>query len=250
MLWPLYGGGLGPGPWREPILERWNEINLYQLTRGINRFKGLAIALEEINRLYTPIPGVEALERFVKNAKALSTNAIAVAAREESDPAGKRCLEKALAWSKAVNDAIAELPDVWKVPFPGVSEGLRAAYQIADVALLSSANREAVETEWTEHGLICFTDIALAQDCGSKQHCIAEMLKFGYAPDHVLIVGDSMGDYLAAEKCGVLFYPILVRHEEASWREFREVALKKLEDGDYKDYQEEKYLAFLRNLGG
>lgn len=35
--------------WREPILERWNEINLYRMTRGINRFKGLAKALREID---------------------------------------------------------------------------------------------------------------------------------------------------------------------------------------------------------
>jgi hypothetical protein len=36
--------------WREPILERWNVINLFSGTRGINRFKGLAMILEEINR--------------------------------------------------------------------------------------------------------------------------------------------------------------------------------------------------------
>ena len=33
--------------WREPILFRWNEVNLYQMTRGINRFKALAICLKE-----------------------------------------------------------------------------------------------------------------------------------------------------------------------------------------------------------
>ena len=36
--------------WKEPILTRWDEINLYSMTRGINRFKGLAMALEEIDR--------------------------------------------------------------------------------------------------------------------------------------------------------------------------------------------------------
>ena len=38
--------------WENEILERWNEINLYTLTRGINRFKGLALALSEINEKY------------------------------------------------------------------------------------------------------------------------------------------------------------------------------------------------------
>ena len=39
-------------PWREDILARWNEINLYTITRVINRFKGLAMALNEINERY------------------------------------------------------------------------------------------------------------------------------------------------------------------------------------------------------
>ena len=34
--------------WRGAILNRWNEINLYTMTRGINRFRGLAKALAEI----------------------------------------------------------------------------------------------------------------------------------------------------------------------------------------------------------
>jgi len=33
--------------WEEEILHRWNDINLFQMTRGINRFKGLVMALLE-----------------------------------------------------------------------------------------------------------------------------------------------------------------------------------------------------------
>ena len=29
----------GLSEWEEPILARWNDINLYSMTRGINRFK-------------------------------------------------------------------------------------------------------------------------------------------------------------------------------------------------------------------
>ncbi len=43
--------------WAEPILNRWNEMNLYSMTRGINRFKGLAAALTEIDRQYTSVAG-------------------------------------------------------------------------------------------------------------------------------------------------------------------------------------------------
>ena len=54
--------------WSEEILTRWNEINLFQMTRGINRFKGLALALDEINDRYVKIPGVKALGEWAANA--------------------------------------------------------------------------------------------------------------------------------------------------------------------------------------
>ena len=37
----------GLEPWKEALLKRWNEVNLYSMTRGINRFKALAIVLRE-----------------------------------------------------------------------------------------------------------------------------------------------------------------------------------------------------------
>jgi len=36
----------GLDKWRQPILDMWNEINLYTVTRGINRFKGLVDSLQ------------------------------------------------------------------------------------------------------------------------------------------------------------------------------------------------------------
>lgn len=237
--------------WREPILFRWNEINLYQMTRGINRFKGLAIALKEINEQYTPIEGVETFIRWTDTAPALSNDGVSKAAEECTDSAGKKCFEKALSWSKAVNAGIVALPEDLKVPYEGAKEGLAAAHTFADVAVVSSANRDAVEEEWTTHGLLEHVDIVLAQDVGSKAHCIAEMLKYGYAPDKVLMVGDAPGDSDAAEKNGVYYYPILVNSETESWTELCETGFDKLKSGTYGgDYQTKKKEEFLRNLGG
>ena len=236
--------------WRIPILERWNEVNLFQMTRGINRFKGLALALTEINAQYTPISGVETLVQWVETTKALSNDALNAAIAETPEGEGKACLEKALSWSKAVNESIVHLPDELKVPFPGAKEGLEAAHAFADVAIVSSANRGAVEEEWTVHGLLDHTDIMLAQDCGSKAHCIGEMLKFGYEKDHVLMVGDAPGDCDAAESNGVWYFPILVNKEGESWAELKDVAFEKLQNGDYGAYQPEKKQQFLTNLGG
>lgn len=237
--------------WKDDILHRWNEINLFQMTRGINRFKGLAQALAEINEKYTAIEGVETLIDWAEHAPALSNDGVAKAAAECSDPSGKKCLEKALSWSKAVNASIVALPEELKIPFPGAKDGLAAAHTFADVAVVSSANRDAVDEEWTTHGLLDHVDIVLAQDCGSKAHCISEMLKFGYDLDKVLMVGDAPGDCDAAEKNNVLYYPILVNKEGESWKEFKETALDKLRDGVYAGaYAEDKKNEFLRNLGG
>lgn len=237
--------------WSDAILNRWNEINLYQMTRGINRFKGLAMTLAEINSRYTPIEGIETLCDWAEHAKALSNDAIAEAIAAAPVGAGRTCLEKALSWSKAVNASIVRLPEEVKIPFEGVREGLAAAHEFADVAVVSSANRDAVDEEWTNHALYDHVDIVLAQDCGSKAHCIGEMMKFGYAPDHVLMVGDAPGDCDAAETNGVLYYPILVKKEGESWKELRETALAKLQNNTYVgEYQLQKKQEFLTNLGG
>ena len=236
--------------WKDEILARWNVINLFSMTRGINRFKGLAMALGEIDKQYKPIPGVAALQHWADTAPALSNDGVAKAAAEAQDEEAKAIFAKALSWSKAVNAAIVELDEALKVPYDGAKEGLAAAHEFADVAMVSSANRDAVEEEWGKFGLLQHTDIVLAQDIGSKAACIAAMLKFGYDPAKVLMVGDAPGDCDAAEKNGVHYYPILVNHEKASWDEAISVAFSKLQSGDYASYGQEKKSQFLHNLGG
>ena len=231
--------------WAQPILARWNEINLYTMTRGINRFKGLALALTEIDKQYTPIKGVEELAAWAENAPELSNGALEKALPAAQGP----CLAKALSWSKKVNAAINALPESEKKPFDGAAAGLAAAHAAADVAVVSSANREAVEEEWARCGLLGSVDVLCCQDAGSKAACIAQLKAKGYAPDHILMVGDAPGDKAAAEKNGVWFYPILVRHEAESWAELVSTALARLTSGAYAPYGEALAEKFLANLG-
>ncbi len=239
----------GLDEWMDEILDRWNEINLFSMTRGINRFKGLAMALGEINAHYRPVPGIGALQHWADTAPALSNDGLSKAI-ETAQGDARVIFEKALKWSKAVNAAIVELDESLKVPYDGALEGLRAAHAFADVAMVSSANRDAVEEEWGKFGLLDHTDIVLAQDIGSKAVCIGEMLKFGYDRNKVLMIGDAPGDCDAAEKNGVHYYPILVNHEKESWDEAIAVAYGKLQSGEYAPYGAEKKQEFLRNLGG
>ena len=229
--------------WKEPILTRWDEINLYSMMRGINRFKGLAMALEEIDKAYSPIVGVDDLRAWVDSAPELSNPALEKAVKTNPAP----ILKKALSWSKAVNKSISELPWAVKKAFPGVKEAFEAVRPFADIAVVSSANRDAVEEEWERFGLMPLVDLVLCQDVGSKAHCLAELKKKGYEADHILMVGDAPGDQAAAQKNGVFYYPILVRHEAESWAEFPAAATL-LKDGAYAPYGEKKGEAFLKNL--
>ena len=231
--------------WAQPILDRWNEINLYTMTRGVNRFKGLAMALDEINAQYTAVEGLDELKAWAASAPELSNGALEKALPAAQGP----CLAKALSWSKKVNAAINALPESEKKPFDGAAAGLAAAHAAADVAVVSSANREAVEEEWARCGLLGSVDVLCCQDAGSKAACIAQLKAKGYAPDHILMVGDAPGDKAAAEKNGVWFYPILVRHEAESWAELVSTALARLTSGAYAPYGEALAEKFLANLG-
>lgn len=235
----------GLSDWEDPILKRWNDINLYTMTRGINRFKGLAMHLKEINETYTKIEGIEVLEEWVEHSPELSNPALehAIAGNDNI------CLKKALSWSKKVNESINALPFEEKKPFEGVLESLAYAHEYADVAIVSSANLQAVVEEWELYGLLDHVDIILAQNVGSKAFCIQELLKKGYDTDKVMMTGDAPGDFDAAKKNGVYYYPILVRHEHDSWAEFKSAAVNKLVEGTFGgEYQEAQIRAFLENL--
>lgn len=231
--------------WRERILDRWNEINLYSMTRGINRFLGLGMLLEEIDATYTAIKGVGPFLTWARNAQELSNATVLAMAKET----GQDIFSKALSWSLAVNKAITELPDSDKMSFSGVKQSLVNAKQHANICIISAANPEAVIEEWTQHKLMEYVDVSLAQDVGPKAYCISKMLEFGYNPNNVVMVGDAPGDLQAAQENDILFYPILVRQEEASWRDFLTTLLPHLLDGTYRAHHQQTMIkSFIYNL--
>ena len=231
--------------WESPILNRWNEVNLYTLTRGINRFKGLALALIEINEKYKKIDGIDEFVKWTNETKELSNESLENIIEKNNNI----CLKKALAWSKAVNASINLLSDDEKHAFEGVAEGIKEAKKIADIAIVSSANEQAVLDEWKEHGLLEHVDIVLTQNIGSKAYCISKLIEKGYKRDNILMVGDALGDYEAAKVNEVLYYPILVKKEKESWERFLSEALDKFINNTYIDkYQEQVVNEFEKNL--
>ncbi|WP_027437956.1 HAD family hydrolase [Lachnospira multipara] len=230
--------------WNDEILVRWNEINLYSMTRGINRFAGLAKALDEINKKYCEIPYIDEFLSWTETAAELSNRAVEKMFKDTGCP----IFSKALNWSNAVNKSINELDDSLKKPFDNVLEGLKMAHTVADIAVVSSANREAVVEEWQRFKLTDYVDCLCCQDSGTKALCIEKLKSLGYENDHILMVGDAPGDMAAAKSNDVYFYPILVRHEKESWEELKTKGISKLTELDYKEYGQVKEQEFIDNL--
>lgn len=231
--------------WKEPILKSWNDVNLYTLTRGINRFKGLAVALEEINEKYTKIDGLEEFLRWAEETNELSNESL----EKELERTNNVCIKKALEWSKAVNLSIDQLSDDEKVPFDGVKEALVELSKHADIAIVSSANRKAVLDEWEKNGLLEHVNIVLTQDIGVKSYCISKLMEKGYNKENVLMVGDAIGDLNAAKKNEVLFYPIMATKEAFSWTRFTDEVISNFINGKYSGQYEEHFInEFKENL--
>lgn len=230
----------------DACMEIWLSVNLYSITRGINRFKGLALALAETEkRGWCDVEGLEEFSAWTKEAKELSNPALLALTQKVENP----CIEKALLWSIRTNRAIHGLP-ANDMPFPNVKWTMDEMSKRADLVAVSSANGEAVEAEWKKHNLKDACKALLTQEAGSKAYCIGELVKKGYEPKRILMVGDAPGDKDAAAKNGVWFYPILVGKEGESWEKLLDEAFPRLLDGTFDDaYQKSLVEAFEKNLG-
>lgn len=219
---------------RETYLEDWNRINLFSSTRGVNRFKALVMTLKNAIARGEEVGDITKLTNWAETASSLSNGALeALIAEGTSED-----LEKTLDWSKKVNHGIETELAGDDRPFEGAKEGLEHITKLTDVAIVSSANSEAIDSEWNRHGLMESVDVVYGQERGSKAEAIADLLTYGYAKENVLMVGDAPGDEAAAESNGVFFYPILFGSEKASWDRLENEALPKLMNGEFAgEYQ-------------
>lgn len=221
----------------DELLTEWNRWNLYSTTRGKNRFLGLLAILEYANGKGYANVDVSALKSWIDTTAELSNKSLDAQMTVVSDPT----LTLAKEWSLAVNASVAALRLDEKKAFDGVGDCFAQAKKDWDIAVVSSANAKAVEDEWSANGIYEYCDEVMTQEHGSKYDCIMRMLNMGYAADKVLMVGDAPGDKAAAEKAGVLFYPIIPTKEVECWKRLRTSVLAAVTDGSYKDTLMEQY---------
>ena len=232
------------GEYREEIIRLWRKVNLLSVSRGVNRFQGLAQVLKNIHENYIRVEGLDGYLRWAESAQELSDKSL----EEAYEKTENICMKKAMDWSRLVNQSMAMVSDTKKPPFGGTEDALRLAREKADIVILTAANRREINKEWEVFELAQYTDLLMSQENGRKEECLNELLEKGYEKDHVLMVGDAPADLAAAQAAGVLFYPILAYQERESWENFSD-ALDHFTNGNYAgSYQEERIKEFQENL--
>jgi len=199
-------------------------VNLYSRWRGCNRFIALIRELDllaerpEAVRRGFKLPEFGPLRTWVEAGGTLSNATLKEIAAQTGHPS----FEQALTWSNLINQRIAEI--VHGVPpFTGVRQCLAKMATEADLAVVSQTPGEALEREWEEHGIGHYPAVIAGQEMGTKTDHLKLAAGGKYPADHVLMIGDALGDLKAAQGAGALFFPVNPGREEESWdRLYRE----------------------------
>jgi phosphoglycolate phosphatase-like HAD superfamily hydrolase len=219
-------------------------VNLYSKWRGCNRWPALTMVFDllqerpEVMARGARIPEAKKLREFMASGQPLSDAGLKAYMAQHPDPE----LDKALAWSQAVNASIADL--VHGVPpFPFMRESLQALQSQADVVVVSATPTEALIREWEEHDIARYARIIAGQEMGSKKLHLSLAAKGKYPADHILMMGDAPGDLEAAKANGTLFFPINPGQEEKSWERFFTEGLARFTAGTYAGAYEAALIA-------
>jgi phosphoglycolate phosphatase-like HAD superfamily hydrolase len=209
-------------------------VNLYSKWRGTNRWPALISTLDflrarpEVTARRCDIPNAPRVRDFIASGKPLSNDGLRAYMAERPDPE----LQHALDWSNAVNVAISDLVHGLP-PFPYVRESLELLKSKADSVVVSQTPTEALVREWEEHDIAQYVLAIAGQEMGTKKQHLKMATAGKYAPDHILMIGDALGDLEAARGNNALFFPVNPGHEEESWERLYKEGLQKFLAGDF-----------------
>ncbi len=219
-------------------------VNLGSVTRGLNRWLALRQVLDllrdraEVAERGVTVPDYPELTDFIESSFPLSDLGVRAWASANPSPVADRMI----AWSDAVNAAIAETVHGCG-PFPGVLEAMQAMYPDVDEMTVSATPVEALTREWSEHGLAQYMRVIAGQEMGSKAEHVQYAAAGKYPADHILLIGDAPGDRDAAARVGCLYFPILPGHEKESWRRFTAEALPRFLAGKFAGAYQDSLIA-------
>lgn len=232
------------------VRETWDFVNLYSVTRGINRFPALIRVMDlladrpEVAERGVTLPDMEPLREWVSRETRLGNPLFREYVKANPHPA----LQKVLEWTLAINEDIAAwLRDT--PPFPHARKSIEKLDVVADTMVVSQTPLEALTREWKEHSIDGFVKAIAGQEQGTKSEHIALAAVGKYPPERMLMIGDAPGDLKAADDNGALFFPVIPGDEDRSWKLFHDEALNRFITGTFRgEYQNRLLGEFRRSL--
>lgn len=232
------------------VRETWDFVNLYSVTRGINRFPALVRVMEllaerpEVKETGITLPDIEPLRQWIRSENRLGNPAFREYFAGNPQPALKPVLE----WTLAINEDIARwLRDT--PPFPYARKSIEKLSRVADAVVVSQTPLEALVREWQEHSIDGYVKAIAGQEQGTKSEHITIAASGRYPSARILMIGDALGDLRAAADNGALFFPVLPGQENKSWKFFHDEALERFLSGTYGgEYQQRLIDEFRRSL--
>ncbi len=237
----------------QPVAQAARECkdfaDLFSKTRGANRHKTTKRIIAELLPSHPmvkarnfEVPQYPVYFEWVDNPNSLLSNEGLKQAIDSAEGEAKKELEHCLAWSEKVNVSVGEIVKNMP-PFPYVRESLEKIMQSADAIVVSATPCEALGREWEEHDIAKYVEIIAGQEMGTKTQHLDYATGGRYEKDHVLMIGDALGDMKAAKANDALFYPINPGAEIESWKRFHDEAFDKFINGEYAGEYEAKVIA-------
>lgn len=232
------------------VRETWDFVNLYSVTRGINRFPALVKVMEllaerpEVKETGIILPEMEPLREWIRSETRLGNPAFREYFARNPHPSLKPVLE----WTLEINEDIARwLRDT--PPFPYARKSIEKLSKVADAIVVSQTPLEALAREWKEHSIDGFVKAIAGQEQGTKSEHIAITAAGRYPSDRILMIGDAPGDLKAATDNRALFFPVVPGQENKSWKLFHDEALDMFIAGKFRgEYQQRLIDEFRRSL--
>lgn len=225
------------------------KINLASVNRGVNRFPGLLMVFEALEKeTGEKMDGIhtEALKQYLSAGYPLSNAGL----EQYLEKNPSKFLAQVLKWSQRSDCLFTEKVSQLQ-PFAKVKKCLKYMHEWADLMAVSAASTKGLEEDWSRTGLVEEVNFIAGQEFGSKEQQLLFAQEAGYEPTQMLMIGDAPGDYAAARAVGCCFYPIIPGREEACWEQLQEVYFAYFINGRYGDTMEEKlYAAFFNVLSG
>ena len=229
------------------LRETWEFVNLYSVHRGGNRYMSIIKVFdllserEEIKDPANSLPDLTSLKEWAKHETKLGTESLRKYYESHNDPS----LANVIRWTDAVNSDIRE----WlrKIPpFPNALRAIQIVSSKADLAIVSQTPLEAIAREWEENFMINYIRFIAGQEQGTKTEYIKTAAKGKYPDNKILMIGDAIGDLIAARENNILFCPIIPGKEDKSWELFLNEGFDKFVNGTFRGNYEDRLLTEFR----